>query len=156
MRRVLSWFLLGIVACWCLIPFGSGQSNYSQPLPVQLSPKTTFTAGFNALAASLTQIQAAPGAGLSLYITDINVQTTTATSGTFALQSGTGTNCGTGTAAVFPVSATANRFNAPINSQPMLDIDFMTPLKLPANTALCVIGVATNTVSGQITGYIAP
>lgn len=116
----------------------------------------TFTAGFNAIAASLTQIQAAPGAGLRLYLTSIFVQTTTATSGTYAFQTGTGTNCGTGTAALFPVSGTANRFNAPIAANSLANFSFSTPLVVPVNTALCVIGVATNTVSGQVVGYIAP
>jgi hypothetical protein len=30
------------------------------------------------------------------------------------------------------------------------------PLAAPTASAVCVIGVATNTVSGQIIGYVAP
>lgn len=135
----------------------SGQSNISQPTSVYIAPSAQrFTAGFNSIAATLTQIQAAPAAGQSLYITDIHIQTTTATSGTYAFQTGTGTNCGTGTAALFPSSGTGNRFNAPPNTAAMASLNFNTPLKLPAATALCVIGVATNTVSGQVSGYTAP
>lgn len=115
-----------------------------------------FSAGFNAVGASLTQVQAAPAAGLSLYITDIAIQTTTTTSGTYAFQSGTGSNCATGTAAVFPSSGTANRFNAVITSNGMGMLNFRTPLKLAAAAALCVIGVVTNTVSGQVNGFTAP
>lgn len=117
---------------------------------------TPWTCGLNAIAATLTQCQAAPGAGLSLYITDIQVQTTTTTSGTYSIQTGTGTNCGTGTAALFPVSGTANRFNAPITSNAMASINFMSPLKVPANSAVCLIGVATNTISAQMVGFVAP
>jgi len=116
----------------------------------------TWTCGLNAIAASLSQCQAAPSAGLSLYITSIAVQTTTATSGTYSFQQGTGANCGTGTAAVFPVSGTANRFNAPIAANAMASIEFPTPLKLTAANALCMIGVATNTISAQVVGFTAP
>lgn len=115
-----------------------------------------FSAGFNAIAATLTQIQAAPAAGLSLYITSIAIQTTTTTSGTYAFQSGTGANCVTATTAVFPSSGTANRFNAVITTNGMGIMNFSTPIKLTAAHALCVIGVATNTVSGQVTGFTAP
>lgn len=125
-------------------------------LKVNSDHTNRFTAGFNSIANTLTEIKAAPSAGLSIYITDITIQTTTATSGTFAFQSGTGTNCGTSTTAVFPSSGTSNRFNASINSGPMTDIKFVIPLKLTTVHALCVIGVATNTVSGQVNGFVAP
>jgi hypothetical protein len=115
-----------------------------------------WTCSLNAIAASLTQCQAAPGAGLSLYVTGLYVQTTTTTSGTYALQTGTGTNCGTGTTAFFPSSSTSNRFNAPITSNAMAAIQFPVPLKVAANSALCLIGVATNTISAQIVGFTAP
>jgi hypothetical protein len=134
----------------------SAQANFSAPLTTRTGSLTIFTCGLNALAATLTQCQAAPAAGLSLYITDISVQTTTATSGTYAIQTGTGTNCATGTAALFPVSGTANRFNAPINTTAMAQLSFTTPLKSPAASAICVIGVATNTISIQVTGFTAP
>lgn len=124
--------------------------------PEYVSAKlTTWTCPFNAVAASLTQCQAAPAAGLKLYVRTLMIQTTTATSGTYALQSGTGANCATGTAAVFPSSATGNRFNAPINSQAMASLTFDPPISLPAASALCIIGIATNTVSGQVFGFTA-
>lgn len=115
--------------------------------------ETFWTCGLNSLAATLTQCQTAPGANLVLYVTDIMVQTTTTTSGTYAIQTGTGTNCATGTAALFPVSGTANRFNAPPTTAPMSIINLQTPLKVPANAAICVIGVATNTISIQLIGF---
>lgn len=119
----------------------------------QVAP--TWSCGLNALAATLTECQAAPGAGARLYITDIVVQTTTAVSGTWAVQYGTGTDCGTGTTALLPKSATANRFNAPVAGMPAI-LSFKTPLAAGVNTAVCVIGVATNTISIQLSGYIGP
>lgn len=117
---------------------------------------TLWTCGVNGIAATLTQCQAAPAAGLKLYLTDIIVQTTTTTSGTYAIQTGTGSNCATGTAALFPVSATGNRFNAPITTSAAAHFKFETPLAAPAANAICLIGVATNTISAQMIGYIAP
>lgn len=119
------------------------------------APRSTFTCGLNALAATLTQCQAAPAAG-RIYITDIVVQTTTTTSGTYAIQTGTGTNCATGTAALFPVSGTANRWNAPVTTSAASNFSFLTPLQAPTAAAVCVIGVATNTISVQISGWIGP
>ena len=115
-----------------------------------------WTCSLNAIAATLTQCQAAPGAGLSLYMTGLYVQTTTTTSGTYNLETGTGSNCGTATAAFFPSSGVGNKFNAPITTSAMAAIQFPVPLKVPANSALCLLGVATNTISAQIVGFTAP
>ena len=125
----------------------SAQQNISAPgLVPTVAPGvvTTWTCGLNGIAASLTQCQAAPAAGLKLYITDLTVQT------------GTGSNCATGTAALFPVSGTANRWNAPITTQSASNFKFTTPLAAPAASAVCLIGVATNTISVQMQGYTAP
>jgi hypothetical protein len=115
-----------------------------------------FQCSLNAIAATLTQCQAAPAAGLSIYVTDIFAQSTTTTAGTFALNGGTGTNCGTGGYAVLPASATANRYGYPASSAAATVLTFGTPIKLTAATALCAIGVATNTLRIDILGYIAP
>jgi hypothetical protein len=153
MRRLsLAFLLLSSIGL-------SAQQNVSAPSQVPViapSLVTVWTCGLNGIAASLTQCQAAPAAGLKLYITDITVQTTTTTSGTYAIQTGTGSNCATGTAALFPVSGTANRWNAPITTQSASNFQFMTPLAAPAASAICLIGVATNTISVQINGYTAP
>lgn len=117
---------------------------------------TRFTCSLSGVAAALTECQAAPAAGLRYYVTDIVVQTTTTTSGTYAVQTGTGTNCGTGTVALFPKASTAARFNAPISTQATSSISFVTPLVAAADHALCVIGTLTNTISIQISGYVAP
>lgn len=127
-------------------------------LYARLGGPVYFTCSFNGIAATLTQLTGCggAGAGLKYYITDIAIQTTTTTSGTYAFQTGTGTNCGTGTTAFFPSSSTSNRFNAVITSNGMPGLSFMSPLVTGANVEVCVIGVATNTVSGQISGFIAP
>jgi hypothetical protein len=115
---------------------------------------TAFKCGLAALAASLTECQAL-AASRVYYITDIVVGTTTATSGTYGVQVGTGTNCGTNTATIFPAppATTASRYQAPIAANPVAVINFTTPLVTPAGYAICVIGVATNTINIQITGY---
>lgn len=152
MRRILA--IAAALALAFAVPAWP-QANISQKY-TRYGSDTLWTCGLNALAATLTQCQAAPGANLSLYVTDIIAGTTTTTSGTFGVQTGTGTNCGTGTAALFPVSGTANRFNAPPTTATLLGLHFQTPLKVPANSAVCVIGVATNTINVQLIGFTAP
>lgn len=126
------------------------------PLTVgaQVQGPSSWSCALVGIAATLTQCKAVPAtSGEHHVITDIVVQTTTGTSGTYALQSGTGSNCGTATTALFPVSATGDRFNAPINSQATAAISLLTPIQVAANHAVCLIGVATNTISVQIHGY---
>jgi hypothetical protein len=124
-----------------------------------VAPRTgayqAWSCGLTGLAATLTQCQALV-TNQRLYITDVIVQTTTGTAGTFAIQFGTGTNCATGTTALFPKSGTADRLTAPINSSPLASIHFQTPLIPTVSTAICVIGTATNTISIQLHGYQAP
>lgn len=110
----------------------------------------------NAIAASLTQCVAAPGAGLRNYITWIWWQSTTTTAGTGAIQYGTGSNCGTGTTALLPASAAANRYGYPASNIAATNFSFLTPLVPGVNTAICAIGVATNTLRIDMGGYTAP
>jgi hypothetical protein len=152
MRRALVLFLAFV----SLAPSASGQVSLSgseRAGNLVLGGATTFSCALNAIAATLTQCQGVPASG-RYYVTSIHVQTTTTTSGTYAVQTGTGTNCGTGTAALFPSSGTANRFNAPITTSAMASLWFPTPLVVPVGAAICVIGVATNTISIQITGVL--
>ncbi len=86
---------------------------------------TSWTCGVAGQAATLLECKAAAGAGSSHYITDIVVGSSTTTAGTYAIQSGTGTNCGTATAAVFPSppATTASRFaSMPTTSPPGDDL----------------------------------
>lgn len=119
-----------------------------------------WTCSLQALAASLTQCQAAPAAGYSLYITSVIAISTTGTASNIALRAGTGSNCGTGTVGVFPQpggSSPSRVLTTPINTAAPFNFTFPgSGLKLPAANALCVIGVATNTLDVAISGYIAP
>jgi hypothetical protein len=111
-----------------------------------------WTCSLSGLAASLTECKAA-ATGYRHYITDIIVGTTTSTSGSWAIQSGTGTNCGTATTAMMPSDSTSSRFKAPITSGAMTDIDLATPLAATLSHAICVIGTATNTINIQLVGF---
>lgn len=117
----------------------------------------TWSCSLDNIAASLTQCQAAPGAGLKLYVTDIAIQSTTATAGLFLLRTGTGTNCGTGTASLYPAAATVARFTYPANTAATPSTyRLSTPIAAPAASALCIICTATNTCTVSIQGYTAP
>jgi len=117
------------------------------------SGQTGITASATGAASTATATLAAPAAGFKIYITDITVDTTTATAGTWRLETGTGTNCATGTAALYPNSA--NAWTAPVLGAPQ-HFTFTTPLSAPAAAAVCILGVVTNTVNIDLTGFIAP
>lgn len=123
--------------------------------PVQVSlnaPTSPWSCTLTGLAASLTQCKAAPASG-RLYITDATVDTTTATAGTWQIETGTGTNCATGTATLYPGAAFG--WTAPVLGAPQ-KISFQTPLQPPSLAAVCVIGTATNTINVQLQGFVAP
>lgn len=134
---------------------GAGYVDPSGAVRVTLDHAKRFTCSLAGLAATLTECQAL-SAGRTYYITDIAVQTTTGTAGTYAIQTGTGANCVTGTTALFPVNATSARFAAPISTQPTAFLSFTTPLVTTAGHAICVIGTAVNTINIQISGYYTP
>lgn len=115
-----------------------------------------WSCSLDAIAATLTQCQAAPGAGLKLYLTDIVAQSTTATAGLFLIRYGTGTNCGTGTTSLLPAAATVVRLAHPANTAAPTSIKLQVPLATAANNAICAVGVATNTLTVQMSGYTAP
>lgn len=136
-------------------------SNFPATQPVsgyvRLGSATPFQCSLDNIGATLTQCQAAPGAGVRLYITDIVANSTTATAGQMLLRTGTGANCVTSTASILPAAATVVRIPYPANNSPNgpTRISFMTPLQAPVNAALCAIGIATNTLSITITGFIS-
>lgn len=125
---------------------------------VRVGGPNNWTCSLGTLAASLTQCFAAPAAGLRAYITDITVDTTTGTAGTYAVEYGTGSNCGTGTNQLFPVaptSGTLTAWTAPVLGAPE-KFTFTQPLVPAAANAICVIGTATNTINIQLGGFVAP
>lgn len=142
-------FGLLLLLFFCLASVASAQM-YIRPG----GPTTDWTCSVDNVAASLTECQAAPGTGKKLFITSLVAQSTTSTAGQFLLRTGTGTNCGTGTASLFPGNASVVRIAAPANTVAPTVIWFDPPLPAPTNTAICLLGVATNTVTAQITGYV--
>lgn len=122
----------------------------------KLGGPVQWQCNLGAIGTTLTQCQAAPGAGLRLYITDIFAVSTTTTSGLFTLRFGTGSNCGTGTGNVFFASAAASLPNGANNATSVKPWSFLTPIAITANNALCVLGVVTNTTNIMISGYTAP
>jgi pyruvate/2-oxoglutarate dehydrogenase complex dihydrolipoamide acyltransferase (E2) component len=115
----------------------------------------SWSCGLAAQAASLAQCQAAPGAGVSLYITDILAGSNTSTAGTFIVTSGTGTNCGTTNTALL-YNTTSAVIGLPANTIAPLSIQFLTPIRVGTNDEICVKGVATNTTNITINGFTAP
>ena len=91
----------------------------------------------------------APGAGLSIYITDIEIGGGVAASTTAPaiIQTGTGGTCGTGTAVIY-------RCSHPATGQ--CENHMGTPIKVAANSEVCILDGVTGTKNVTIQGYIAP
>lgn len=155
MTRLLSG-LLALVCAVTLWATPADSQTYTRPGQLSQSWGCTLTG----LVATLTKCQAGtPVAGvvsLRLYITDIIVQTTTATAGGYSIQYGTGTNCATGTTALFPSDNVSSTFKAPVVANPAADLHFTTPLIPAAGADICVIGTGTNTINIYLTGFLAP
>lgn len=135
---------IALIAALLLLPtFASGQAVF---------PRGMWTCSLAALAAALTECQAVSTSPDYYVVTQIIVQTTTATSGDYAVRTGTGTNCGSGTAGLFP-SDVSKTFKAPIAANPTAVINFNPPLAAPVGAALCVIGTGTNTINIQLVGW---
>lgn len=100
-----------------------------------------------------TQCQAAPGSGLKAYVTDFQLNTTTAgTATTVTLKYGTGANCGTGTTALTAINYP--NVAAGITSI----IGPRTPLIPAAANAICATqaGTTPGTTVVEVRGFIAP
>lgn len=92
---------------------------------------------------------AAPGAGLSLYVTSItasaSVASTTTADQYLTLKSGTGGTCGTGTAVVWASYSAANEAVTP---------NLPTPLAVAENSELCWQHAGTGSKTFSVSGYI--
>lgn len=144
---------LGRVLFAALLVVGLASSARAQT--ITSAPRSTFSC-FVA-ASTATTITAfggscvAPGAGLSLYLTDVVFSSSTA-AGTAAdsfptIKTGTGGTCGTGTTVKW---AALNVANTAIVST------FTTPIKMPANSELCWIDSTAGTRTILVNGYIGP
>jgi hypothetical protein len=97
-----------------------------------------------------TQCQAAAPVGLKAYITDITFSNNTAGAQTIKAVSGTGTNCGTGTADLTAPVA----FGAVIANW---DHTYETPVQpAAAGLAICVTPSAAISISATLSGFVAP
>jgi hypothetical protein len=98
----------------------------------------TLSALSAAASNTITQVVANPGAGASIYLRGLLVEKVSGGSATVTLSTGTGTNCGTGTAVLTgPISAPVGR----------LALEIL----VPANNALCVTTDAAGTVARVMT-----
>ena len=106
----------------------------------QTHPRFWHVSADYAAAQTNASLKAAPGASLSLYVTDI-VISNGATAGNVTLLDGSG---GTVLFEIYPA----------INGG--ATISLRSPIKLTANTALCVTSTSVTTHSVFVSGYIAP
>jgi hypothetical protein len=106
----------------------------------QTHPRGFTVSADYAAAQTNVSVKVAPGASLSIYITDIQLSNG-ATAGNVTLLDGSG---GTVLYEVYPA----------INGGAVLSL--RTPIKLTANTALCLTSTTVTTHSIFIGGYIAP
>ena len=138
----------GDYAAPSLDAYGAGFARSDHPNRIRCATAAVSTATtITALGGSCV----APGAGLSIYITDISFSTSAA-AGTAAdsfptLKYGTGGTCGTGTTVVWGALTTAN--STVVNN-------LTTPIKIPANSEVCWMMSTAGSKFIVLTGYIAP
>lgn len=106
----------------------------------QTHPRFWHVSADYAAAQTNTSVKAAPGASLSLYITDIMISNG-ATAGNVTLLDGSG---GTVLYEIYPA------INGGVSQQ------LRSPIKLTANTALCITSTTVTTHSIFVSGYIGP
>ena len=99
-----------------------------------------------------TECQAAPAAGLKLYVTGVILSNEAATVQTVDIVYGTGTNCGTGTTALTHKIQMGT--NGTTTSPFIAPLEFTTPLVPAAASAICVRPSAATAFGATITGYI--
>lgn len=130
------------------VALSASNTTIGQPWPADTAQYSTGLS----TATSLTQMVAAPAAGLSIYITSIvasaSVAATTTTDQHLAIKYGTGTNCGTGTTYLWGAFNSANGGYV-WHAYPG------TAIKVPAANALCFIHAAAGSKIINITYYIA-
>jgi len=153
MKRL--WSDHGWLALAAVVLLVVGLSPPSGLTPVQAQSGEAWECSLDAVGASLTLCEPAQS-GLRLYVTDIVMQSTTATGGLMLIRSGTGAACGTGTLSMLPSAATVPRIAYPGNTVHTTHINLETPVAGARNADLCVICTVTNTCSIQLTGFAAP
>lgn len=121
------------------LPFHPNHINCN----VAVSTATTITAVGGSCAT--------PGAGKSIYVTDIDfgssVASSTAADSFPTLKYGTGGTCGAGTAVFWSALTAANTTQS---------VNLSTPIKIPANNEICWIHSVAGSKTVRIGGFIAP
>ena len=119
----------------------------------QVTCNVTLSTNTTTQLANCSQATTVNGVAVRFYITDIQLNTTTAgTATTVSLVTGTGTNCGTGT-----TSLTAMNYpNTVVGIQNI--VGYRTPLVTPLQTAVCAIqaGTTAGTTVVEVHGFLAP
>lgn len=116
------------------------------PIPVfQMPPPNTFNCGVDNNNSS-TLCQSAPGAGLSLYITDVMISNGP-TAQAIRIRAGTGGSCSSPTLMI-------PRVFFPINDK--FNHSYRVPIKAPVNAGICCDISGSTAFSCSIQGYIAP
>lgn len=115
-----------------------------------------WTCSVDAIGATLTLCQTNVGHSNRLYLTDVVIQSTTTTVGQFLLRGGTGANCGADTVSLFPSAATVVRIAYTANTAAPTVISLKTPVSTARGSDLCILCIATQTCSAQLSGFAAP
>lgn len=136
-----------LVATPALLVLGFLLMGSDTQVPVSVAGKhvSPFYCSVNGGTASAV-CQAAPGAGLRLYVTSVYLQTTIVQS--IAMVSGTGTVCATGQVSI--VADTGSTLGPPATAI------FPDPIPLATNSALCITNAGIGVYNGTVTGFIAP
>ncbi len=139
-------FFTPLLILLCLSLSADGQQQVSAPI-------SKFSCFVQAVTAT-TQCQAAPAAGLRVYVTDFSFSNQTANVQTLDIVFGTGTNCATGTTAL------THKFQmgtlATTTSPQTVVMNLTSPLIPTAANAICVRPSAVQAFGATLTGYIAP
>lgn len=138
--------LLSLVAANASGQYWVRQGNQSQE----------WVAGHAGIGATLTEVKAVPATGGQHHITAILNQSTTSTANQWSIQSGTGTNCATGTTAVLPQSGVTHLYVGATNAQAVQIVPLYTPIHITPGHAICVLGIATQLTRINIVGYTTP
>lgn len=128
-------------------PYGAGFSRSDHPNRISCTVIVSTATTVQAVGGSCV----APGAGLSIYITDIEFGSSAA-SGVAAdsfptLKSGTGGTCGAATAVIWQALSAANTTQV---------ANYTVPIKVTANNELCWIMTTAGSKTLKIQGFIAP
>ena len=148
MRKRAVYVAILVMGLAIMTRFAFAQTAYLPWTLVGAGPNPSFRCVVTAITA-VTECRAAPAAGLKVVVTDVTISNNVGTAQTVKLVTGTGTNCGTGTADL----THAIQFTASVGNW---DHVYETALVAPAASAICVLPSAATSVSATINGLTGP